>query len=725
MYSYSDTVALKVIWKRIYNQLSMWKQSVSYIFDPFRLHNFNMAFLYRGGFPCFVMLWVVWSISFRGTIGYDVDVDANEQRSMALDFDTNAQRPIMESEEGSTGLQGIKMGPINAVSMQEPTDFKPEPPNTYKNLIFDFPSSEEELATNELLQFFIQPESHEYREAVQSLTIQGDERWANWTAVTYLFSLLPHLEKLHWTIREPISAEGLKNLNKTNPNIRIYLDPPFHAIIGSPLLYSLTSKIANIYPNDPSRMHILFDILRSNPPNLRELDMRILPGDGAVGHTAHAFPFRSKYVDETKMTDISFPPLEKLIVMGYNFEEAADGGYVWYDDSRVAWSTRFKWLKYQILPEWYINWMGLEPFELDWDQLHYVRPKRLPSLGMTSLDIWLKIMDWSHLHTFHINQPHQLTIKKLGNAGVLTGLKDFKIWGMDNYDIMIDFLENIASEKAQLTSLSIQNMAVPITFRRGGLDDLSQDAPTARLIDSILLHPRLKALSLNKGMRFSIPGLNNLLSALPELETLSIDYSVNPFHSDQPSIEFHGSPVPSHVLDRFKQFFSPVLEHPTLKNLEIHVPAPEYWLHQKKYVRGRDMWVNGTRADLDIETRWEPEDLSPMQENCEREEKFMAERVRDFFDRVNWPFLEYPLSSHRIDRLKIVVGDNWNWRGEEEDWVREWRWGAREGVKLWQGMHLEGGSAVWECWALKGEGGEGRGVECEGGRRWREYSFWN
>lgn len=52
---------------------------------------------------------------------------------------------------------------------------------------------------------------------------------------------------------------------------------------------------------------------------------------------------------------------------------------------------------------------------------------------MTSLDIWLKIMDWSHLHTFHITQHDQRTIQKLGKAGViLTGLKDLKIGGISS-----------------------------------------------------------------------------------------------------------------------------------------------------------------------------------------------------------------------------------------------------------------------------------------------------
>lgn len=66
-----------------------------------------------------------------------------------------------------------------------------------------------------------------------------------------------------------------------------------------------------------------------------------------VSNAIHAFPFLSKYVNATKMMDIAFPPLEKLVVAGYDFEEAPDNELGWYKKTRVDWLTRFKWLKYQ------------------------------------------------------------------------------------------------------------------------------------------------------------------------------------------------------------------------------------------------------------------------------------------------------------------------------------------------------------------------------------------
>ncbi|TGO33258.1 hypothetical protein BHYA_0257g00110 [Botrytis hyacinthi] len=668
------------------------------------------------------------------------------------------QDDLTALEEELTYFEESDMGLSDEIYVSSPKAFKPKSPEAYQNLHVDYMDPDDALDSNEMLQFFNQPTSIEYRKAVQTFEITGDSerraQSANWTGITHLLTNLPNLSILHWKTPKAIPPEILSNLSITNPNTRIYLhDLPYtrdlnnhryedsgdsiaiinhlnedaRSILGSPLLYSINADIKMSYMSDPASMRILFDILRSNPPNMRELQLGFSQHGCEVGNVVSAFPFLSSEfnTDQGNMTSIQFPPLEKLVIEGYDFEESPDGGIGWYLDietPEIDWRTllEFPW---NILPMWYINWLGESHLRSVWDAIRYVPPERLPSPdGVSNLAVWLKVMDWSNLKTLHMERPSSVAIQELGIAGALTGLKELKIDGMrslrghdteSEWEIVVDFLEDIASNGTSLTSLWIRD--IPFPKMMSGNNATAEYKATEKLLGALLRHTNLTKLHLYDGIQFSssesssqlpkqIPILVSALN-LPSIEDLAIDIPSLPGSNFSSSKNGNLTTVgidPEISDEEMYKAFTPFTQHPRLKSVEFHVPAPECWMHQMKLATGlgiqdRNYSKPGRKADaLEVE-------------RCEREEEELGKRTRRLLEWMNGE--RERVGEDAIRSLRVVVGEQAR--------------GVMEGVELEMlgtaaGFEFMGKIGVWECWIE-----EGAAVpKCKGGRRWWDYGIW-
>ncbi|KAK6610306.1 hypothetical protein H4I95_03365 [Botrytis cinerea] len=613
----------------------------------------------------------------------------------------DARDALIALEEEWENFGEPDMGLSDSSYMSSPKPFKPQSPESYRDFQIELSVPEDTRFFDSLLQFFNQPSSTEYRKAVQTFEITGwsDEYTESviWPGIANLLLNLPNLSVLDWKISQPIPP-GYSPIS-AYPNLWYYteasenstaianrLQEDARSIIGSPLLYSINVDIENSYPTDPASMRILFEILRSNPPNLRELQLRLSHFGCVVDNEIEAFPFLSSEfnTDRENMTSIQFPPLEKLVVEGYDFEESPDGGSGWYrniETPKVDWRTllKFPWDK---LPMWLIDQIG--KYRLgSVNAIRYIPIERLPSFdGVSNLDVWLKVMDWSKLKTLHMIESSPVAVQKLGIAGVLTGLKELKIHGMrypwnygakSEWETVVDFLDDITSNGTSLTSLSIHSQlpkqisTLVSVLNSSSIEDLAIDIP-------------------------SLPGSNYSESENGDWKTDGID------------------PKISH--EEIYKAFTPLARHPQLKSVEFHVPAPECWWHQVKRLKRQGMYTRSGEVEIiEVDDRKFQDQADMMEvERCEREEEELGRRTRRLFEWMNGE--REKIGENVIERLRVVAG-------------RELLWG-KEGVGVEMlgrssfGWRWRGESGVWSCWT----GEEEEATKCEGGRRWREDDIW-
>ncbi|TEY65448.1 hypothetical protein BOTCAL_0140g00130 [Botryotinia calthae] len=452
------------------------------------------------------------------------------------------------------------------------------------------------------------------------------------------------------------------------------------SILCSPLLYSINVDIENSYPTDPASMRILFEILRSNPPNLREFQLRLSHFGCVIDNEIEAFPFLSSEYNTNRenMTSIQFPPLEKLVVEGYDFEESPDGGSGWYmniETPEVDWRTllKYPWNK---LPTWLINQIGEYRFSVV-DAIRYIPIERLPSFdGVSNLDVWLKVMDWSKLKTLHMIGFSPVAVHKLGIAGVLTGLKELQIHGMrypgkynlkSEWERVVDFLDDITSNETSLTSLLIRDIPFPKMITCN--DSTTEYKATEKLLDTLLRHTYLTKLHLYDGIQFSSWGSDSQLpKQIPTLVSVLNSSSIEDLAIDIPSLpgsNFSNSENGNWKTDgidpkisdeEIYKAFTPLTQQPRLKSVEFHVPAPECWTHQVKCVIHQEMYGRSGEAEImEVDYRKFQDQADMLEvERCEREEEELGKRTRRLFEWMNGE--REKIGEDAIERLRVVAG---------------------------------------------------------------------
>ena len=263
------------------------------------------------------------------------------------------------------------------------------------------------------------------RNSIHELNITGSPYLGNWPLLQSFIESAPEIRTLHWESQHPIPSSILNALKRQHPACRLYYTIPFNfredpydpaysidpdwdsydgvdpgywnrkallerrttellpSIINSTNLFSLKAEIEYNVDDNFASLELLFQILATST-NLRELDLHLYSVGDLLGSVPFAFEFLSN-------PSVRFPPLEVLRMRGYDLDERSGGGDIW----------RYK--------------------NYDWNSNNYPPSERKEKDERSNLDVWLEIMDWSHLHTLDI-RPTINILEKL-HGPVLPSLR--------------------------------------------------------------------------------------------------------------------------------------------------------------------------------------------------------------------------------------------------------------------------------------------------------------
>ncbi|KAF7957004.1 hypothetical protein EAE96_004325 [Botrytis aclada] len=382
---------------------------------------------------------------------------------------------------------------------------------------------------------------------------------------------------------------------------------------------------------------------------------------------------------------------------------------------------------------WFINWMGESHLRSTWGTIRHIPLERLPFPdGVSNLDAWLKVMNWSKLKTLYMIRPTAVTKRKLGIAGALNGLKELKIDGMRSlresdvdweWETIVDFLEEMASTGTSLTSLSIRDISFPKMINHS--DVTTEYKATEKLLGASLLQTNLTKLHLYDGMQFpswgsssqlpkQIPTLVSVLNS-SSIEDLAIDMpslpGLNSSNSDNGNWKIDGCDPKVSDEEMYKDF-TPFIQNSRLQSVEFHVPAPECWSHQIQRVIKPGMYERSTEVEIrEVDYRKLRDEADVVEVGkCERKEEELGRRTRRLFEWMNAERKRAGKDSFR--KWRVVVGKQ--------------ELGGNEGVdvemlaRMSYSRDWKGESGIWECWVEDGE----EVVKCEGGRKWQKDYFW-
>jgi hypothetical protein len=217
-----------------------------------------------------------------------------------------------------------------------------------------------------------------------------------------------------------------------------------------------------------------------------------------------------------------------LKLSGYGFEEKPNGNR-WMEYEAEHPRTSILYFPWKHFPRPIIEKVEYERSRsLGGLQTYFVKrnTSRLKPREKTNLDMWLELLDWSHLHRLHLISPSSETLWKLCDS-TLPSLQHVVYSG--NY--IVDFLANTSSP---LTSLSLEQVSLcpprevisAITKHQGtALQSLkmnycspSDGAGMLKYCSKPYLYPPAAFLN---STHFS-----DLLLACPSIETLIIDLEV-------------------------------------------------------------------------------------------------------------------------------------------------------------------------------------------------------
>ncbi|KAH7312907.1 hypothetical protein BKA65DRAFT_542470 [Rhexocercosporidium sp. MPI-PUGE-AT-0058] len=472
---------------------------------------------------------------------------------------------------------------------------QPNLPFDYKSrtLTIDFSTEDLAKASNGILQQY-ETSFPASQFAPSSVTIKGSCPIANLTLLTSFFlasaSHNARFESVHWTSRFPIPRTIISALEAQasvyHPAPRLYYTIDFWhqyneseeesariheqrlSVLASESMYALIVKITYTEKMNLRDLDFVYKILRTCR-ELRVLELE-LEHVGCVygGATPYAFPFRVVPTragvggnDHDIGIDVGdgdgltaewlrqygvvpnekwrFPPLSKLKLSGYDLQENSDGGYAWY------------WRDYSNYSQEWDDWALLEDEETE----PPARPVRMEDDGVTSLEMWLRVMDWSELGILDLSNPSGETLRLLGGKGVLPGLEHLALRGGEGTDVL-GFLSGMACERGCLKSLELRG----VQFGWNKKVEMS-------LIEILVTkHPGLKRFSVGDGKAngqfFSTDSLSNLTHILPLLESIDVDIP-RPQVGDDGNWGWNWD-----ILD-------PFLKVTNLKEMTIRFPSPD------------------------------------------------------------------------------------------------------------------------------------------------------
>ena len=413
---------------------------------------------------------------------------------------------------------------------------------TLKDIEIDFSSKKAAARSNTLLETLTNTDPPEIH--VRQITVKGYSSLGNWTLLVEVLNMTSDLRDVYWSAEKALPRDILTVLETKSPLPKLHytlsfnnLDPyeelnrprPIgvncvakdvildrNSVIGSSALYSLKAGVGyGGWPNLRD-LNLIFRIL-SSCPNLRKLSLRIAHGGGCVMSDGQPYAF-----DFQSHPDVKFPPLEVLSLDGYELDADTAGGGAWdfiegprgdgYD--RVKWRTYWPW---NMLPRMFQDGVDEVWDALAFQRIFYLRRQRQlerkkMSDGKTSLEKWLDLMDWSHLHTLKLASPSQQTLKILGSA-TLPNLTNIEFDG-GHHHAVIDF---IAELRTPLESLCLHDMK--FCSLRLILNAISQQHTES--LKTLRIHQAEKCCTARK--TFSIAEISSLIDSCPNLYELEID----------------------------------------------------------------------------------------------------------------------------------------------------------------------------------------------------------
>ncbi|KAH8591729.1 hypothetical protein B0O99DRAFT_597792 [Bisporella sp. PMI_857] len=374
----------------------------------------------------------------------------------------------------------VTQKPFGLIDMENERSLKtpvsPLHTRTFEAVDIDFSWDEPILeSSSALLKYLASPDAP--HDQVRKLSVTGNLQEGNWTLFTAVLEQLLQLEEFHWTVDHALPPRIFHFLT-TLPKCRLYYTtapkfdrsdytggswieafthPPqspvgLELLIGSPILYSLTSSVR--YGRHPNllTLDLIFRVL-SSCPNLRELDLSLARfGCVVSGGQPYAFNFRAQ-------PGARFPPLEKLSLSGYDkFQSSSSGGKEWEYKILWPWPERTAWRKSW---PWYFPSMVVDG--LDEVMYTYLQHRQIiskwwsappPPDPKTNIDAWLEVMDWSNIHTLALCEPHNELLEKLQGDTIprlrhLTLTRGYRT----SANSFLNFLSNTRNS---LESLSIQ-----------------------------------------------------------------------------------------------------------------------------------------------------------------------------------------------------------------------------------------------------------------------------
>jgi hypothetical protein len=473
------------------------------------------------------------------------------------------------------GAQALVVQPVDEELLDQSVDDLPNP--TFHSVTIDYTDRELAETTDTFLRTLIQSENEPLRSNVREISVAGHDYHGNWTLVEAVFQSLHNIEAVHWYNDQPLSSAVLGSLEAFNPSAKLYYNIRFEPgneydrrmfenaevraakrqlILNSTNLYSFSGRID--YGNVPNRqgdLRLVWQIL-TTCPNIRELDLTLgWFGCKSAAGQPWAFDFSSN-------PDARFAPLEVLKLNGYRLES----------------TSNLEWVEE---PEW-----DTEEWEEYVEKYRSAKPRRNPSVPeepkKINIEQWLEAMDWSKIHTLHLNNASPKVLRLLSGR-VLPSLKHLLLTGGQSKDIAIAHEEFLSNTILPLESITFQHESHMNP-------DRLMDITTARH-GTALKHLKLTGTWSNLEERH----ITRLYASSPHLETLDIDMHRPPTGSQKWDFPLLSSlvshPSPRHLTLRFP---SPILEPDECYNWTTWALAESFYVDTVPRGEIKDGLVNRT-----------------------------------------------------------------------------------------------------------------------------------
>jgi hypothetical protein len=378
---------------------------------------------------------------------------------LALTLATRPQSDVNVTNSSTTLAPiSISKRPILLTAKQE-ADLKSQPGDSLlhhdsHHLVLDYSNKDNARAAQGVLWAIQWRPDLDLKTRVRQVTTQGWGSLTNFTSLAAGIQHIESLEELHWEHNDAPPKIILSSLLDFHPQCKLFYRVSFSnwdtydrdvepvqipgeepkrservkarkGVIGSPNLYGLKAGID--YGGDPNTEDLLYihETLTSSP-NLRELDLSI---DHSGCLVSGGQPYSFKFSGSSKLAKASFPPLKKLRLDSYGFDDPYDGGDDWRSDQynpfvqtpdnlRWPWNHLPNVIVRNMFPPWYYSLT--KPWE----------PKPKPPCPTvfnetTNLDGWLERMDFSKLESLDLASVSSATLHKL--RPVLTSLESLAI----------------------------------------------------------------------------------------------------------------------------------------------------------------------------------------------------------------------------------------------------------------------------------------------------------